>query len=73
MSADDGAGPVTHAELHAEIARRDQRIGELSTALAELIITVGRHTASMPMREAASLSRAVHKATTVWTPKENGR
>lgn len=57
--------PVTFAELHAEIARRDQRIGELTTALTALVITVGRHPTSMSMAQAEALSRAVHEATTV--------
>jgi hypothetical protein len=39
------------------------RIAELGAALTELIITVGRHTAGMSMREAAPLSVAIHKAT----------
>lgn len=47
------------------------RIAELSTALAELIMTVGRHATGMSMREAAPLSTAIHKATMAWTPKES--
>lgn len=57
--------PVTFRELYGEIARRDQRITELSAALNGLIVTVGRHPTSMSMAQAEALSRAIHEATTV--------
>ena len=39
---EDPHPPVTYAELYAEIARRDQRITELTATLAELLNTYDR-------------------------------
>lgn len=65
--------PLKAAQIPTEKDRdaAQIRIAELSTALAELIMTVGRHATGMSMREAAPLSTAIHKATLAWTPKEN--